>query len=339
MLSRSRRIAPVVAVLFALFTSAHAATPHKPSSTSSSVATDKQKLSYSLGMKLGSELDHLMQSMKDDVDPATVLQAIGMAVAHGRAELTIPDAQAQLQAYSKYQQARQEAVQAKKPAPVRNASAADKHKLSYALGMKLGSDLVGMTQSMKDDLDTAVMMRAINAIASHGSTELTVPEAQAQLQAYGKKVQARQQADQAKQAAAQQVVGQKNLADGTAFLAANAKKPGVKVTASGLQYQVVQAGTGPKPKATDSVKVNYIGSTLDGNVFDSSAKNGGPIVFRVDQVIPGWTEGVQLMPVGSKYVFWIPGNLAYGAKGTPGGPIGPNALLKFEVELVSIGAK
>ncbi len=215
-----------------------------------------------------------------------------------------------------------------KPAAAPQSLTTEKDKVSYAIGMQMAASL----EQVKGDVDVSVLTRAISTSLSGGKTAMTIPEAQAALQVFGKKVQARQ-------AVAQQASGQKNQAEGAAFLAANAKKPGVKATASGLQYQVLQAGTGPKPKSTDSVKVNYTGSTVDGNVFDSSAKNGGPIVFQVNQVIPGWTEGLQLMPVGSKYVFWIPGNLAYGAKGTPGGPIGPNAMLKFEVELVSIGAK
>ena len=206
--------------------------------------------------------------------------------------------------------------------------ATEKDKVSYAIGMQLGASL----QQIKGDVDPAVLTRAINASLTGGKPAMTIPEAQAVLQAFNKKMQARQ-------TTAQQASAQKNQAEGVAFLAANAKKPGVKTTASGLQYQVVLAGSGPKPKPSDTVKVNYTGSTLDGNVFDSSAKNGGAVAFQVGGVIPGWTEGLQLMTVGSKYVFWIPGNLAYGPKGTPGGPIGPNALLKFEVELVSIGAK
>ena len=216
-----------------------------------------------------------------------------------------------------------------------SALTTDKDKLSYAIGMRMAAQL----QEVKGDIDPNVLARALTTGLTGGKAQMTIPEAQAVLTEFGKKMQARQQAQQAQQAAAMAKLAPKNQAEGAAFLATNGKKPGVKTTASGLQYQVVQAGNGPKPKATDSVKVNYTGSTLDGNVFDSSAKNGGPVMFQVNQVIPGWTEGLQLMPVGSKYVFWIPGNLAYGAKGTPGGPIGPNALLKFEVELVSIGAK
>ena len=131
----------------------------------------------------------------------------------------------------------------------------------------------------------------------------------------------------------------KNTEKGTAFLAANAKKPGVTTTASGLQYQVITAGDGPKPKPTDTVRVNYEGKLLDGTVFDGSAQHGGPAEIPLSQVVPGWQEGIALMPVGSKYRFWIPAELGYGETGTPGGPIPPNATLEFEVELLGIGGK
>ena len=107
-------------------------------------------------------------------------------------------------------------------------------------------------------------------------------------------------------------------------------------TASGLQYQVLTAGSGAKPTAEAFVRVHYTGTLLDGTKFDSSVDRGEPTEFGVGQVIPGWIEGLQLMPVGSKYRFWIPAKLAYGTQGTPGGPIGPNAMLTFEVELLGI---
>jgi FKBP-type peptidyl-prolyl cis-trans isomerase len=216
------------------------------------------------------------------------------------------------------------------------ALTSDKDKVSYAIGMQIGAQISGSLQPVKNDIDPAVVLRAINTSVTGGQLAMTIPEAQATLKAFGQKIQARQAAEQKVAAQAQQQVAQKNQAEGAAFLAANAKKPGVKTTPSGLQYQVVQTGNGPKPKPTDTVKVNYTGSTLDGNVFDSSAKNGGAIAFQVGGVIPGWTEGLQLMNVGSKFVFWIPGKLGYGAKGA-GDAIGPNATLKFEVELLSIG--
>ncbi len=119
------------------------------------------------------------------------------------------------------------------------------------------------------------------------------------------------------------------------FLEQNGKKDGVKTTASGLQYEVVSEGTGAHPVATDTVKVNYVGTLIDGSKFDSSIDRGEPAVFPLNGVIPGWTEGIQLMSVGSKYKFYIPSNLAYGANGA-GGVIGPNETLIFEVDLLSI---
>ena len=120
------------------------------------------------------------------------------------------------------------------------------------------------------------------------------------------------------------------------FFEENAKKPGVKKTESGLQYEVISEGTGPKPVPTDVVKVNYTGSLLDGTVFDRSVKRGEPATFPLNGVIPGWTEGLQLMNVGSKYKLYIPGKLAYGVQGQPQAGIGPNETLVFEVELLSI---
>jgi FKBP-type peptidyl-prolyl cis-trans isomerase len=119
------------------------------------------------------------------------------------------------------------------------------------------------------------------------------------------------------------------------FLASNAKAPGVITTSSGLQYNVIREGTGPKPARTDTVLVHYEGRLLDKTVFDSSYKRGQPAAFPLDQVIPGWTEGVQLMPVGSKYHFVVPPALAYGARGA-GGVIPPGAVLEFDIELLAI---
>jgi FKBP-type peptidyl-prolyl cis-trans isomerase FkpA len=141
---------------------------------------------------------------------------------------------------------------------------------------------------------------------------------------------------QAKQIAKMMADAKTNKEQGEKFLAENAKKPGVKTTPSGLQYMVLRQGSGPRPTATDRVRVNYEGKLLDGTVFDSSYARNQPAEFALNQVIAGWTEGVGMMPVGSKFRFWIPGDLAYGANGTPGGPIGPNATLVFDVELMGI---
>ena len=123
---------------------------------------------------------------------------------------------------------------------------------------------------------------------------------------------------------------------GEEFLKENAKKEGVKTTASGLQYKVIKEGEGKSPKATDTVSVHYRGTLLDGTEFDSSYKRNEPTQFPLNRVIKGWTEGVQLMKEGAKYQFFIPSQLAYGERGTPGGPIGPNETLIFDIELLKV---
>jgi len=132
------------------------------------------------------------------------------------------------------------------------------------------------------------------------------------------------------------LMAETELEKGEAFLKENAKKEGVKTTASGLQYKVLKEGTGKTPKATDTVQVNYRGTLIDGTEFDSSYKRGEPIEFPLNGVIKGWTEGVQLMKEGAKYQFTIPSKLAYGERGTLGGPIPGNATLIFEVELLKV---
>ena len=141
---------------------------------------------------------------------------------------------------------------------------------------------------------------------------------------------------QERRAAEMQAKAASNATEGQAFLAANKDKAGVETTASGLQYQVLEAGDGEKPTAEDVVRVHYKGTLLDGTEFDSSYERGEPAMFSLAQVVPGWQEGIALMPVGSKYRLWIPSELAYGEMGTPNGEIGPNATLVFEVELLEI---
>jgi FKBP-type peptidyl-prolyl cis-trans isomerase FkpA len=200
----------------------------------------------------------------------------------------------------------------------------EKDKVSYMVGMDVGKGLA----SIKDEIDMAVVIQALNASVKGDKTALTQEEALKVRQDFMTKLQA-------KRAAEEKAKAETNKKAGDEFLAKNKGKKGVTTTASGLQYEVVKAGTGPKPKDTDTVQVHYTGTLLDGTKFDSSVDRGQPAQFALNAVIPGWTEALALMPVGSKYTLWIPSNLAYGDRGTPG-PIGPNATLKFDVELLEI---
>lgn len=200
----------------------------------------------------------------------------------------------------------------------------EKEKNSYMVGMSIGGNL----QPIKDEIELAIVIQALRDTLTGGKALLSQEEFQQVARSF-------QQSLEGKAQAQMKAAADKNQAAGDAFLATNKSKPGVKATASGLQYQVITEGKGAKPVDTDTVKVHYVGSLLDGTKFDSSVDRGEPAQFPLNGVIPGWTEGLQLMPVGSKFKFWIPGNLAYGASGRPP-VIEPNALLTFEVELLEI---
>jgi FKBP-type peptidyl-prolyl cis-trans isomerase FkpA len=194
----------------------------------------------------------------------------------------------------------------------------------------LGSYMVGPSLAeLKGDIELDALFDAVKTAFDGGQPKLSQEEGAAILQSFMATKQAEMQAKAAQ-------LGQTNRQEGNAFLAKNKTVPGVVTTASGLQYQVIRPGSGERPLPSSKVKVNYEGKLLDGTVFDSSYQRGQPVEFGLDQVIKGWTEGVSLMPVGSKYRFWIPGELAYGENGTQGGPIGPNATLTFDVELISV---
>ena len=198
-------------------------------------------------------------------------------------------------------------------------------RASYVIGYNLGRTLKQNDVKANTDL----IIKGLNAGLTGEKGMLTDAEMQSTMQDFQKQVVARQQAKQKE-------VGEKNKTEGAAFLEKNKARPGVKTTASGLQYEVLKEGTGANPKPTDTVTVNYKGTLMDGTTFDSSYDRGQPATFVLNQVIPGWTEGVQLMKPGAKYKFYIPASLGYGEQGA-GGVIGPNAPLIFEVELLSIG--
>jgi FKBP-type peptidyl-prolyl cis-trans isomerase len=221
---------------------------------------------------------------------------------------------------------------ATKRAPAAKAQTAlilktQKEKASYAMGMNFGTGL----RKQSVDIDPAILARGLRDAFSNGKTLLTEDEARAVLTQLQNDLRKKQQE------LAQQV-GDANKKSGLAFLEANKTKDGVVTLPSGLQYKVLQEGIGPKPAPTDTVVCNYRGTLLDNTEFDSSYKRGQPATFPVTGVIKGWTEALQLMPVGSKWQLFIPAELAYGERGA-GGQIGPNATLIFEVELLSIQSK
>ncbi len=211
-------------------------------------------------------------------------------------------------------------------APSNPAFKSEKDKASYAIGMSIGKNL----QRQSIDIDPAIVTKGLQDVLA-GKPLMTDTEAQAALtQLQG---EMRKQQEEKMQKA-----GETNQKEGEAFLASNKTKPGVTTLPSGLQYKILTAGTGPKPTATDSVVCNYRGTLIDGKEFDSSYKRGEPATFPVNGVIKGWTEALQLMPVGSKWQLFIPADLAYGARGA-GADIGPDSTLIFEVELLSIKGK
>ena len=196
-------------------------------------------------------------------------------------------------------------------------------KLSYALGMSMGHNFKGTGIKTLNSADFAA---GVASVYDGVKPEMTFDEAKRIVNEYFAKLEAEMQAEAAKQ-------GEVNRKNGEAFLTENAKREGIKVTESGLQYEVLESGKGDSPKASDNVEVHYTGKLIDGTVFDSSVERGVPASFGVTQVIPGWVEALQLMHEGDKWRLYIPSDLAYGPNGAGGG-VGPNMTVIFQVELL-----
>jgi FKBP-type peptidyl-prolyl cis-trans isomerase len=195
--------------------------------------------------------------------------------------------------------------------------------VGYAIGILVGSNNLKQLEAAPDgaSINKEAMAAAFRAASMGEEAVITEEQAQSIVQKFFEGAGERE--------------AQKSLEEGNAFLEKNKTREGVTTTESGLQYEILTEGTGPKPSATDQVRVHYHGTLIDGKVFDSSVDRGEPVVFGVSQVIPGWTEALQLMPVGSKWKIYLPSNIAYGEQGA-GRDIGPNAALIFEVELLEI---
>lgn len=199
----------------------------------------------------------------------------------------------------------------------------DKDKQSYALGMNIARGL----QRQQVDVDPALVARGLRDTLAGGKALLTDADAEAALQQLQTQVRVKQEAEEKR-------IGDQNMTEGQQFLAANKTKEGVVTLPDGLQYKILTQGTGPRPTADDTVVCNYRGTFINGTEFDSSYKRNQPATFPLKGVIKGWTEALQLMPVGSKWQLYIPSDLAYGPGGR--GPIPPNSTLIFDVELISI---
>ena len=206
-----------------------------------------------------------------------------------------------------------------------------KEQISYSLGY----DMANNFKRGEVDVDPAIVMQGMKD-AQAGKPQMSEQEMRVVLSELQQKYQAKQQEMQAKQQEQRKEQGVKNKKEGEAFLAENKKKPGITTLPSCLQYKMLTEGKGKTPKATDKVTVHYRGTLIDGAEFDSSYKRGQPATFGLNQVIKGWTEGVQLMKEGGKIQLFVPSELGYGERGA-GGQIGPNATLIFEVELISVG--
>jgi len=210
-------------------------------------------------------------------------------------------------------------------APARvTALESEQQRVSYMVGLDIARNL----EPIKDELDLAIVDQAIRDALAKKKPLLDQAALEATRASFTAHLREKREAEQ-------KALAVKNLSEGETFLATNAKQPNVQSTASGLQYKVLTAGTGPKPAADATVRVNYIGKLLDGREFENTYAIDHPAEFPLAQVMPGWREGLTLMPVGSKYRLWIPATLAYGERGVPD-TIGPNATLVFDVELLAI---
>lgn len=275
--------------------------------------TDRDKVGYMIGMDVAQSVAPAVP----DMDMASFQRAVDNALAGGKPLL---DEAASKQIGQELMASINARKSGSKP-----VAAVDRSKV----GLLVGSDIGRSLADIKSEFDMPMFLAGFKAVSDQaGKPLLSEADASAIRTAFSSRLQA---AKQAKIAA----VGQTNLKAGEDFLAKNKTVKGVFTTPSGLQYMVLRQGNGPRAKPGQKVRVNYEGKLLNGTVFDSSYERGQPAEFSLSQVIAGWTEGVGLMPVGGKYRFWIPANLAYGEKGA-GGDIPPNSALTFDVELLGV---
>ncbi|GAA4865001.1 FKBP-type peptidyl-prolyl cis-trans isomerase [Luteimonas vadosa] len=283
------------------------------------LTTEREKIGYMVGMDVGRSI----APAAPDLDRAAFERAVRNAFSGGQPLLTEEEAKAVAPALMQ-----RIALRNGQPvpglAPGVEPPAVPKDKVGFLVGADAGRSLA----PIRDELDVRVFMQGVADVLDGRKLQLTDQEADALRQSFSARVRTKLQAEAA-------AAGRKNASEGAAFLARNKATKGVFTTPSGLQYMVLRQGAGPRPRPDANVRVHYHGTLLDGTVFDSSYDRGQPAEFGLDKVIAGWTEGLGLMPVGAKYRFWVPSELAYGDRAGMG-PIGPNSTLVFDVELLQI---
>lgn len=283
-----------------------------------SLESEQARISYMVGMDVGQSIE----PVGEDVDYAALERAIRNAFDGGEPLLSEQETAGTAQALMQ-----RVALRGGQTPPGMPPGAPPPEVDRAKVGLMVGADIGRSLQPIKDELDLAVVLQGLRTRIEGGQLLLDATQADALRQTFSDRVQQRMQAEAAQ-------AGERNRTEGEAFLARNREEAGVQTTPSGLQYRVVRQGSGRRPVPSDRVRVHYQGALLDGSVFDSSYERARPAEFGLNQVIPGWTEGVALMPIGSKFRFWIPSGLGYGTRGTEGIP--PNSTLVFDVELLDV---
>ncbi|HHW4681159.1 MAG TPA: FKBP-type peptidyl-prolyl cis-trans isomerase [Xylella taiwanensis] len=275
--------------------------------------TEKEKVSYAIGLDIARA--HLFELIAQDIDVSALQRAIENVFKGGAPLISEEVAQATDTALR--------AVLAVRSGQQQTPGSAVPAVSKENVGLLLGSYMIGPSLlAIKNDIDLPVLLQALRTRFAKRAPLMDEQEMATTMQTFA--------------ASKHAVIAEKNRDDGKAFLSRNKNQKGVVTTTSGLQYMVLRQGSGARPTSSSNVRVNYEGKLLNGQVFDSSYQRGQPVEFNLSQVIRGWSEGVSLMSVGSKYRLWISSDLAYGEQGTPGGPIGPDTTLTFDVELLSI---
>lgn len=300
-----------------------ASAQNKPAAKAAAAETapvgERDKVSYMIGADVGRSI----APVGPDLDVAAFERAVKNAFSGGKPLLTEEQSQSVGRALMQ-RIGERSGKSLPGVAPGTKAPPVDKGQVGFLVGTDVGRSLA----PIQEELNMPVFLQAMTTLIAGQKPLLSETEMDQIREAFSKRMEAKEKARVAD-------LARKNAAEGSAFLTKNKQTKGVIGTPSGLQYMVLRQGNGKRPRSTERVRVNYRGTLLDGTEFDSSYSRGQPAEFALDQVIPGWTEGVALMPVGAKYRFWIPSAIAYGERGSPP-TIGPNATLVFDVELLDI---